>query len=81
MNKKEADKINCLDRKVAILKTDQKHIRTDVKDLRTDVKEILENHLPHIKEELAVNKVKIALVTGAAAFLATFIATRLLEAL
>lgn len=68
-------------KRLIVVETRQKTLIKTVDEVRDDVRDILENHLPHIREELAVNKLKIGLVTGAAAFLATFLGTRLLEAL
>lgn len=39
-----------------------------VKEVRVDIKKVLENELPHIRQEIQANKYKIAAMTGAAAF-------------
>ena len=72
--------------KIAKLEENQKNTEKKVDDIGDDVKAVIENHLPHIQKQISdleakieVNKVKIALIVGAAAFLATIIANKLLE--
>lgn len=41
-----------------------KDIVNDVNDLKVDVKKILENHLPHLHEEIATLKTRINVMTA-----------------
>ena len=55
--------------RLARVETRVEGIKEDLDSVREDVKDILTNHLPHLREEISSNKLKIALIAGAAAFL------------
>jgi len=72
MNGKEIERL-------ASLETTTDVLVDDVKEVKGDIKDILTNHLPHIKQEIQSNKLKIAAITGAAAFVGSKVADIILK--
>jgi len=61
----EASKIAAIAREESIkVTTDLAYIKTDIGCLQSDMKAVLENHLPHLKEDVASLSTKITLFTA-----------------